>query len=124
ALPTGPQRGLAARCAARGEKAAARQHYQRVLDARSDDATALAAMARLARSDAERERYYADAFDANPFSLALIREYRPATRPEGDSTSARMRRVVYAMQHDELQSALSQLDALSVQFPQNDTLPT
>ena len=70
------------------------------------------------------ERYYADAFDANPFSLAIIREYHPTTRPEGDSTGARMRRVVYAVQHDELQSALAQLDALAVQFPQNDTLRT
>ena len=113
---------LAALYEARGADEAARLQYQHVLDARSDDPTALAALARLARSDEERERYYADAFDANPFSLALIHEYHPTTRAEGESTGARMRRVVYAMQHDELQAALAQLDALSVQFPQNDTL--
>lgn len=115
---------LAALYETRGDAEAARQQYQHVLDARSDDATALAALARLAKSNEERERYYADAFDANPFSLAIIREYHPTTRPEGDSTGARIRRVVYAMQHDELQSAIAQLDALAAQFPENDTLRT
>ena len=113
---------LAALYEARGSVDAARQQYQHVLDARSDDATALAAMARLARTDEERERYYAAAFDANPFSLPLIRAYHPTTRPDGDSTGAQMRRVVYAMQHDEPRSALAQLDMLAVRFPDNDTL--
>lgn len=115
---------LAALDEARGDAEAARQQYQRVLEARSDDPTALSAMARLARSDEERERYYADAFDANPFSLALIRSYRASTRPEGDTSGARMRRLLYAMQHGEPQSARAQLDALAREFPDNDTLRT
>ena len=49
---------------------------RRVAADRSDDPTALAAMARLSTSADERERYYAAAFDANPFSLPLIRDYQ------------------------------------------------
>jgi len=108
---------------ARGAKEAARQQYGYVIDARSDDPTALAALARLARSDDERERFYAAAFDANPFSLALIREYHPSgARPEGDSTGAKMRRLLAAMERGELQSARAQLDALAREFPDSDTL--
>ena len=107
---------------ARGAREAARQQYERVLEGRSDDATALAALGRLARSDEERERYYADAFDANPFSLELVHVYRASVPPEGDSAGARMRRLLYAMQHGEAQSARAQLDALSKEFPDNDTL--
>ena len=54
----------------------ARTQYTRVLEGRSDDVTALAALARLAPNEAERARLYAEAFEANPFSMALIREYR------------------------------------------------
>jgi hypothetical protein len=60
----------------RHEPDRARTQYARVLEGRSDDVTALAALARLARNDAERERYYADAFEANPFSLTLVRAYQ------------------------------------------------
>lgn len=107
---------------ARGEAEPARQQYEHVLAARSDDPTALAALARLARSGEERERYYAEAFDANPFSLGLIREYRSSALPEGTSTGAQMRRLLAAMNRGELQSARTQLDALTKQFPDNDTL--
>ena len=124
ALLNRSQLRLAALYEGRGATDAARQQYQHVLDARSDDPTALAAMARLARSDEEHERYYAAAFDANPFSLTLVHDYHPSVLPEGNSTGARMRRVLYAMQHGQTQSALGQLDALAVQFPDNDTLRT
>ena len=60
----------------RGNFAKAREQYGNVLAARTDDPTALAAMARLASTTEERERYYAQAFDANPFSPALIRDYQ------------------------------------------------
>src|SRR5205085_8307670 len=96
---------LAALYESRGALDAAREQYRHVLEGRSDDPTALAALARLATSDAERERYYEAAFDANPFSPALIHEYRAAARAEGETTGARMRRLLYAMQHGELQSA-------------------
>jgi len=60
----------------RGALDDARAQYERVLTGRSDDATALAGLARLARSDAERKRHYAEAFEANPFSMNLVREYQ------------------------------------------------
>lgn len=113
---------LAALYESRGALDAAREQYRHVLEARNDDATALAAMARLATSDAERERYFEAAFDANPFSLPLIHAYRATARPDGDTTGAKMRRLLYAMQHGELQSARAQLDALAKEFPDNDTL--
>ena len=67
---------LAALYERRGDLDRAREQYEHVLDARSDDVTALAAIARLARTDEERERRYAEAFDANPFSMQLVREYQ------------------------------------------------
>ena len=62
-----------------------------VLTSRSDDPIALAALVRLARSDAERERAFAEAFDANPFSLELVRQFQNYRHGdvEGDSTGAR-----------------------------------
>src|SRR5207248_522947 len=73
-----PQLRLAALYEGRGALDAAREQYRHVLEGRSDDPTALTALARLATSDAEREKYFAAAFDANPFSLPLIRSYRAA----------------------------------------------
>jgi hypothetical protein len=114
----------------RHDIAHAREQYENVLAARNDDATALAALARLARTAEERERYYADAFDANPFSLPLIRDYErflsgaPAPSPaaDQDSTGGRVRLALQQMQHGELIAATATVDALLVRYPQNDTL--
>ena len=114
----------------RGNVAAARQQYQGVLAARVDDPIALAAMARLSGGTEERERYYADAFDANPFSLSLIRDYqhdlgerRTANgQIAGDSTGAQVRRALNQAASGELAAARSTLDALLQKFPDNDTL--
>ena len=56
---------LAALYEGRDDKEAARQQYQRVLDARSDDPTALAAMARLARSSISRRSVRSVSFCGN-----------------------------------------------------------
>lgn len=110
----------------RGEIASAREQYERVLAQRSDDVTALAALARLAESDQERERRYAEAFDANPFSMQLIREYRkrlPARASIDDSTTGGKVRVVLAqIARGENRAARETLDALIAQFPENETL--
>lgn len=58
----------------RGELLLAREAYERVLALRSDDANALAALARLGSSD--RASAFAKAFDADPFSFELITTYR------------------------------------------------
>jgi tetratricopeptide (TPR) repeat protein len=103
---------------ARGAIDAARAQYRRVLEGRSDDVTALAALARLAPSDAERERLYAEAFEANPFSPALIREYR--RNPVAPATD--MQRALVHLERGELRAARAILDALREKFPQNETL--
>lgn len=103
---------------ARGDAENARTQYRRVLEGRSDDATALAGLARLAPDDAERERLYADAFAANPFSPALIREYR--RHPVAPATD--MQRALVHLERGELRAARTILDALLVKFPDNETL--
>lgn len=120
---------LAALYEERGDVARAREQYANVLTARSDDPTALTAMARLATTPAERERYYAEAFDANPFSISLIRDYQrllrdvqPPASVQDDSTGARVRLALQQMQKGELPAARSTIDALLEKFPKNDTL--
>ena len=112
----------------RGDSASARDQYRSVLAARSDEPTALGAMARLAPNEEERARFFEQAFDANPFSLPLIREYqrylgdrRPATG-DRSSTGSRMRLAIEQMERGDLTSARATLDALSQAFPQNDTI--
>ena len=108
----------------RGEVARARKTYQDVLASRSDDPTALAAIARLSQSNDERARFFIDAFDANPFSLDTIHAYEEWLRAGGsihdDSTSAgaQVRHAVEQIVRGERPS----LDALMRQFPGNDTL--
>ncbi|HEV7764842.1 MAG TPA: tetratricopeptide repeat protein [Thermoanaerobaculia bacterium] len=112
----------------RGRPDLARTQYTRVLQGRSDDVTALAALARLATSDAERERYYAEAFDANPFSLPLVRAYQDHLRTQrppnidDTNTGAQMRLALAQIARGETRAARATLDALLVKFPQNDTL--
>ena len=117
---------LAALYESRGDSARARQQYENVLAARSDDPTALAAIARLSQS----AEHFAEAFDANPFSLSLVRDYQRylashrGEQAEGDSAGGRMRRVLIAMNRGELHTAKTALDQLDQQYRDNDTLRT
>lgn len=122
---------LAALYEQRGNTAGAREQYQNVLAARVDDPIALAGLARLAKDPAERQRFFAEAFDANPFSLALIREYqaylrenagRNAGAATGDSTGDSVRHALQQMQRGELTAARATLESLVKRFPDNDTL--
>jgi len=113
----------------RADLAHAREQYANVLAGRSDDPTALAAMARLARSAEERERYYAEAFDANPFSLPLVRDYQqylrggqPPTAVLGASTGSQIRLALQQMQRGELPAAIAIINTVLQKFPDNDTL--
>ncbi len=102
----------------RGAIELARAEYRRVLEGRSDDVTALAALARLASSADERARLHAEAFAANPFSPALIREYRKnPTEPATD-----MQRALIALERDDRRTARELLDAMLAKFPANETL--
>ncbi|HEX6087594.1 MAG TPA: hypothetical protein VF266_23885, partial [Thermoanaerobaculia bacterium] len=109
---------LAALYEQRGAMELARAEYRRVLEGRSDDVTALAALARLSSSDEERARLYAEAFEANPFSPALIREYR--RNPIAPATG--MQRALSALERGDRREARALLDAMLVQFPANETL--
>jgi Tfp pilus assembly protein PilF len=111
-----------------GNVVRARQVYHDVLTSRSDDATALTALARLGGSAEERTRSYADAFDANPFSIDLIRDYQSwlsqlRVEPnDGVSNGAVVRRALEQMARGENRAARSTLDALVSSFPQNDVV--
>jgi tetratricopeptide (TPR) repeat protein len=102
----------------RGARAEARVQYARVLEGRSDDVTALAALARLAPTEEEAAQLYADAFQANPFSQALIREYRK--HPTAPATD--MQRALVHLDQGELRAARVIFDALLEKFPENETL--
>lgn len=115
----------------RGDTARAREQYENVLAARVDEPAALAGMARIARTGEERARYFIDAFNANPFSLALIREYqqslagaRPEIADRSGRTGDQVRLALQQMQRGELTAARATLDALTQKFPHNDTLET
>src|SRR5205085_10434299 len=106
----------------------ARATYESVVAARSDDPTALAALARLASGESDRERYFAEAFDANPFSLPLIRDYQryldrahPAM-PDESTPGGKVRLALQQLHGGELRAARATLDALLAQFPANDAL--
>jgi tetratricopeptide (TPR) repeat protein len=118
---------LAALLELRGDVAAARDEYENVLASRTDDPTALAALARLTTAD-EQERYFVAAFDANPFSIDLIRQYQKhiaaggGASPGDETTGARVRGALVQMQRGETRAARETLDVLLQQFPDNDTL--
>jgi hypothetical protein len=114
---------LAALYEERGNLADARRQYERVLQGRSDDVTALAALARLAANDTERERLYTAAFEANPFSLPLIREYRRYVREHPrTSGGTEMQRALQQLERGETRAARATIDGLLAKFPQNETL--
>lgn len=110
-----------------GDNAAARRQYENVLAGRSDDVTALAALARLS-DGAERERYYAAAFDANPFSTSLIRQYRDYLRtakpdaPDGATPGAAMRTALQQLARGEHRAARTTFETLASRFPNNATI--
>jgi hypothetical protein len=126
ALLNRAQLRLAALHESRGDLTDARGEYERVLESRSDDVTALTALARLATDPDERERRFAAAFDANPFSMTLIEEYRRSlpdtTDVAANSTGARVRRALVLLSRGDKRGARTTLDALLAEFPENATL--
>ena len=110
----------------RGDRSRAREQYANVLTDRSDDPTALAALARLDPG----EKNYKLAFDANPFSIALIRDYqrflRSSHATEGggapQSSGDQVRLALQQLQGGRYPAAIATLTTLQKQFPDNDTL--
>ncbi len=105
----------------------ARLQYRAVLADRIDDPAALAGMARLASGD-EQHRYFAESFDASPFSLALVRQYEsflserevsPSTRRGNGAT---VQRAIEEASRNRHQNALDLLQTLEASHPDNSTL--
>jgi tetratricopeptide (TPR) repeat protein len=98
----------------RGDATKARATYESVLKDRNDEPVALAAIARLSRS----ERDYAEAFEANPFSLELMRDYQRRLpnneKVEGDTLGTQVRRAL----RGDTRAAL----ALQKMYPDNDAI--
>lgn len=111
-----------------GDVANARKAYRVVLDARSDDPMALAGIARLSTASGDVARAFGEAFDANPFSVDLIRDYESWLRggghddAEGTTPGARMRLALNQMQRRENTAAHATLESLLATFPKNDTI--
>lgn len=118
---------LAALLESRGDRSGAKAGYERVLVSRSDDPSALSALARLS-TDKERDRFFIAAFDANPFSLPLIREYQrhlAGSAPSDIDTRTTGGSVRQALEHSargRRRAAQTALDTLLLQFPGNETL--
>lgn len=117
---------LAALYERRGDAGRARAVYESVLQSRSDDPVALAALARLPGGD--RERVFADAFDANPFSRSLIASYRAylasGSHPpaDGSGPGARMRRALHQLAAGQNVAARATLEELRARYPENDVV--
>ena len=117
------QEQLASLYERRGDLARAKKTYEAVLQTRTDDPIALAALARLSNS----AEGYTEAFDANPFSLDLIEDYKEfakKTKPhtEGTSTGAQMRMAIEELARGEDVAARHTLEAISAKFPDNDAV--
>jgi tetratricopeptide (TPR) repeat protein len=114
-----------------GRGADARRVYLDVLAQRTDHAAALAALARLARSEDERFRWLDAALDANPFSIETIREFQRALSsrdrativPEsGAGPGARVRCALEQLEIGETSAARATLTELAAAYPDNDVV--
>lgn len=111
-----------------GRAAEARSQYERVLDLRSDDSAALAALARLARSDEERRKFFAASFDANPLAVPLIADYEtfarsnPSERTAGDSPGAIVRRAIEEYVRGRFRESDAVLERLDAGMRDNDVV--
>lgn len=106
-----------------GEVERAKTVYRQVLAQRNDETHALAALARLERSDAQ----FAEAFDANPFSWRLVQSYREHLRNSSEHSSGtteggRMRALLEAMNERRWSAARSIAAQLAERRPENDVL--
>ena len=112
-----------------GQRDRALALYEAVLVDRIDDPDALAARVRLGAGD-DRDRRYAEAFDANPFSLPLVREYQrwlngktPAD-VEPTTPGSKVRSVLVRIARGETRAARAELQSLKAQYPGNETVAT
>lgn len=111
-----------------GDVERARGLYRAVLAQRNDEPTALAALARLGGKADERQNRFEEAFDANPYSLPLIREYEAYLRSGGSAARSTetiggdVRAVVEALVAGRGTEAEKRATTLLARAPENDVL--
>lgn len=107
----------------------ARREYQAVVSRRSDEAAALAGLARLATDAKERDRYLIQSLDANPFAANVVDDYErhvdsgAASRSAaGGSAGSRVRLAIQQIHDRDFRRARQTLEALIKAHPNNDVL--
>jgi hypothetical protein len=96
---------------ARGELAAARSAWERVLRMREDDPFALAGLARLATTPEETHQWHLSSLEANPWSLPQVRQYEgfaaspEAPQPVGSTAGAAVQRAIWLLARDRAAEA-------------------
>jgi tetratricopeptide (TPR) repeat protein len=103
--------------------------FKAVVSRRSDEAMALGGLARLTKDPKERDQYFIQSLDANPFADDVIADYEhhvalgQASAPaQSGSAGSRVRLVVHQMQAREFRQARETLKALMAEHPGNDVL--
>lgn len=111
---------------AQGDLGGARAAFERVLTRRSDDPTALAALARLGGATTERQRLFAESFAANPWSPSTILDYEEfaggAPEPEERGGAAAIQRAVWLIARERAAEARPIVERLASENPRNATI--
>jgi tetratricopeptide (TPR) repeat protein len=111
-----------------GSAEKARAEYQTVVSQRSDEAAALAGLARLASDPQERDRYLSQSLDANPFALDVVEDYElhvqagNASPAAGASVGSRVRQTIQQIHASDMRGARQTLETLLAAHPNNDVL--
>lgn len=118
---------LAAVHEGRGEPDLARKQYEKTIEQRSDEPIALAGLARLEQSTAERRQFLVEALDADPFSPELVARYIAAIRagetfPSSQTIGGRVRAALEAIERGRHADASRLVAALRASHPDNETI--
>lgn len=107
----------------RGEIEDAREAYRGVLTLRSDDPKALAALARLASAETDRDRWFAESFAANPFAPSTILAYeshaRSSAEPDFGGDGGRVQRALWLLDRGRTGEARAAVQVLAIDHPRN-----
>ena len=111
-----------------GRAEEAGREYQAVVSRRSDEASALAGLARLTSDPKERDRYLIQSLDANPFAAAVVEAYQrhvesgAASPAAGGSAGSRVRLAIQQSHDRNFRGARETLEALMKVHADNDVL--
>src|SRR5687767_2596284 len=107
----------------------ARREYQAVVSRRSDEAAALAGLARLTSDPKERDRYLIQSLDANPFAADVVDAYErhvesgdASAAAAGGSVGSRIRLAIQQTHDRDFRRARQTLESLLKAHANNDVL--